>query len=1664
MAVARFVGIGVGEYDNGHLRLERAVPDVEAVAGLLEDSFECTVLNNPVEQAARDCLKGLRNSMLMGGGLLLLWSGHAVRSPADGLRLLARDSGSYDDDGLGAGSDVAAPCAQSGANQLLLIVDTCFSGEAVAAGDVAARIMQRSPPEGEHVWVGVLTSCLPEEMARDGMFGHRLAKLLAEGPEPGPDTRALLVQRWSPQNAYIRGDDLCDAVLKAWGTTAHTPVFRSSGSAWWMFRNPRYDPGTPERVVEHLLLAARGGAGPDEQSWFTGRTAEVDQVVGWVRSGQPGLHVITGSAGTGKTAIAGRVVSLSNPAERERLLAEGEVIGHADPGERSVAAHVHARGLTADRAADSIAGQLVRAGVLDAQPDRRNAAELIGQVQRAAEQRAATPVIMVDGLDEARGHAFAIAKDLLLRLSPYAVVIVSTRELRSSQTEPSLLDVLTAGTAELDLDDPAEQQRGRADMRAYIAGRLVGMDAWMDPEAIATHLAGETTMTSGSPFLLARLVTDQLRASPVDTFQPGWQEQVSHSVEAAFDADLAQISTPGRPEMAAARSPGESARQLLAALTWGLGAGLPEEEWLACANASADGELGRDDISWVLDELGRYIIQDGEARVAVYRIAHQSLADHIRPPFAATSQQIFDPQAQPVAVALLGLYTMLLANGIPATDSGYLRRYAWRHAAAAGPAGLELIRGLAAGEPQLLPDVAMADREVADRLASWGHLLEAVTSAEEAARLYRQLIETSPAFLPDLAGTLGDLGTRYSQVGRRQDALAPAEEAIRIYHALADTSPAFLPALATALNNLGNRYSQVGRWQDALAPAEEALRIRRELAAANRAFLPDLATALNNLGNRYSQVGRRQDALALAEEALRIRRALAAANPAFLPRLASTLNNLGNHYSNIGRRQDALASAEEALQLYQELAAANPAFLPNLASALSNLGVRYSEVSRWQDALAPTEEAVRIRRELAAANPAFLPDLAGTLSNLGTRYSGVGRWQDALAPAEEAVRLYQELADTSPASLPDLADALNNLGTRYSEMGRWQDALAPTEEAVRLYRELAAANPASLPNLADALNNLGVRYSEAGRWQDALAPAEEAVQLRRQLAAADPASLPNLADALNNLGASYSQVGRWQDALAPTGEAVQLRRELAATNRASLPDLASALRNLGNRFSKVGRWQDALAPAKEAVQLYRELDAADRASLPDLADALSDLGVSYCQVGRWQDALAPTGEAVRLYRELAAADPAFLPNLAGALNNLGASYSGVGRWQDALAPAEEAVRLYQELAGTSPTFLPDLASALNNLGNHYSKAGSADRREAVWEHAIAEAAPEAAAYLLVARAGVADASHSAAATWLARALAIDINDRDLVDAAHEQARRHRGPDQAAFDQNWTRLTGMPVPAWLTVDPPLLSSAQAWVATDTYTAQRDHLAAHPELLEATADTAVAEALLAMPEDEAGRYVALRHVAQQDGADAAYQPLLLTLLAHEFTGADPGHQRTLLADRRDDLLTDTVANTLRELAGQQGLQAAAAQRATVLLDLARSGDAEPVFEALTEPSRFPSLLHTLASRSDAESIGSAALVAYTAAATIAEAATAVFYLAVAMATGGDQEQAHDLIGQARAADPAQVPAWINELAELGQQHQGVLQLIPALIAPADQPSPPESSSEDTDDRAD
>jgi tetratricopeptide (TPR) repeat protein len=88
---------------------------------------------------------------------------------------------------------------------------------------------------------------------------------------------------------------------------------------------------------------------------------------------------------------------------------------------------------------------------------------------------------------------------------------------------------------------------------------------------------------------------------------------------------------------------------------------------------------------------------------------------------------------------------------------------------------------------------------------------EAVASAEEAVKLYRRLAADDPAVVANLAMALNNLGVRYGEVGRRDRAVAPTEEAVKLYRRLAADNPAFVADLASALNNLGNRYSEVYR-------------------------------------------------------------------------------------------------------------------------------------------------------------------------------------------------------------------------------------------------------------------------------------------------------------------------------------------------------------------------------------------------------------------------------------------------------------------------------------------------------------------------------------------------------------------------------------------------------------------------------------------------------------------------------------------------------------------------------------------------------------------------------------------------------------------------------------------------------------------------------------
>ncbi len=852
-----YVGIGVGVYDDEAFgKLGHAVPDAEELGKLLaERGYRVDVVADPTDGQARDRLRNLMPGDLLaaGGALVVMWAGHSEPSSEGGLHLVTTNSHRVEASRMSA-ETLAGIAARTGASQILIILDTCYSGtETISATVVADLVIKARPPEASRVWVGVLASAPDYEKARDGVFGARLRKLLRDGPT-SPEQQL----RWSSHSVGVRGDDVCDALVKEWDTREEQqPTWTSYGDPGVMFPNPRYAPGAPEKIVEHLLLAARGVEPGGEGFYFSGRVPQLDRIVRWMATETPGVFLITGPAGCGKSAILGRLVNLSNPEQRSRILAAG-CLAHSDPGEGSVAAYVHARGLAADQLVGSLDDQLVGRGILDPGPTgRRNC----GELQGALEGSGTCPVIAVDGLNELGADSWEIAEQVLRVLGAVARVIVTTRELRPSDDGPSLIETLLPDQI-LDLGGAEYAEETDQAISEYVARRLTGVDTHMDPAKVANAILALSQPQKDGAFLLARVLTTQLRDEPIDTSAVRWQDALSDSVEAAFDRDLGRIPALAKGD----RLLPEAARELLAALSWAYGSGMPDDVWSIAATALSPAQTGydRSDVYWLLGQVGRYIVEDGEGGRAVYRLSHQLFAEDLRRTAAGPSQTA-EQHSAALAASLGNYYQKLLEAGRRADEPAYLWRYMWRHCADGGDAGIAVLRTLAdMDRSAFLPDLAAASDALGSRRARSGQLMTAVASAEEAVALWRELAAANPAFTPDLAGALNNLGIRYSQVGRRGEAIAPAEEAVARYRELAAANPAFTPDLPGALNNLGNRYSEAERedetdriWHEVLHEfqSQPDREVPLLLARASSRPPPDLTQAIDDVLKGLSAAG-----------------------------------------------------------------------------------------------------------------------------------------------------------------------------------------------------------------------------------------------------------------------------------------------------------------------------------------------------------------------------------------------------------------------------------------------------------------------------------------------------------------------------------------------------------------------------------------------------------------------------------------------------------------------------------------------------------------------------------------------------------------------------------------------------------------------------------------
>ncbi|MFE3147808.1 tetratricopeptide repeat protein [Streptomyces sp. NPDC059218] len=1453
---------------------------------------------------------------------IIVWSGHGVLID-DELRLALCDldldveQATRDARALRRGvsaETLVNDAVASGADQILVIIDTCHAGDAVGRGlEKALRRWEgMSTPPGQVKWLGIVASCRRNETSDgSGPLLTALAEVLRDGPSTTEYRSA-----WSAHNESVGGPDLLAALDERWRGEGQTPVTAALGIGLPVFPNPRHVPGAPARLVEHLVLAARG-VGYREEGWFfTGRKEVLGRIVAWLAAGEAGLFLVTGPAGCGKSAVLGRIATLTDPVQRRETEKYGGLReDDPDPGlspDRPLAS-VHLRGLSPLQAVSELARQL---GL----PEPRNTDDFRGELRELSSQ----PVLVLDGLDEVPAeHLRSMIEELVFPLSRSVPVLLGSREraFRSriaedghgDETLPDALARLIGTgvtTADLELEPHTQEDIGE-----YVFRRCAEAGVPQDRARETGDVVASRATAVGGGFLFARLVTGSLLAGVSGGVgEDRWLSGLPDSIEAAFEEDLR--AGPVRVREDGTELPG-AARDLLTALAWTVGRGMPAGGvWEEVAGALGGGDVSYDesDVDWLLSAYGRYVVEDAEGGQAVFRLYHREFVAHL-----AGREGPGGAEAGEVVLAALVTHAEGRAVGGDwgAVDPYVVRGLAW-YAALAGAPGIVMLRGVVercgAGAA---PYLAEALQHFSEQLGTEGDPDGALSTAREALSLWEELERDSPgSHQAAVAHALMNVAVHYADAGDLAGALAPAREAVRIQRALADSgADSTLPALANSLSTLGNRLAGVGDHEGALDPTWEAVRIYRELAAQNpAAFRPGLAGTLANLAAHLGAGGQHRAALPHAKEAAGIFRELDALHPgAFLDDLATALNNLAGFLGSTGAHADALPPAENAVRIRRALVQGRFGALLPLAGALHNLSLRRADAGDREGALAPIREAVDIHRELGSRHPtAFLPGLAGALTNLSQRISATGDPEGARAPAQEAARLYSKLAAEQPGAFrPNLARSLSTLAGTFAD-GAPESAVALMREAVRIQRELAAEQTvAHLPALAGFLHNLARALFAAGDTSAALPQAEEAVSVFRRLVSRDPdAFSPEFATALCQLGSNRAVLGDVSGALASTREALVIQRELAAQQPVFRPDLAATLTNLANHLNDAGDPAAALQAAEESVALHRELTMENPAAFRSgLAGALIPLTECLAATGSSQKALSPAHESVRLWREIVAdqADT-FLPKLATALNNLGAYLEQNRDYDGAVTATREAVAIRQGLVMAHPeafetvfvTTLGNLAKALVRTDGHTSAIRAFDA--AVESFATVHPATarrlgvERGVFLLSCPAPSAEAGVRELVAFLAAGSGGtgEPGGPDPVTVRARRALRAYG-DPDAVRTAWEEETFAPAPAWLTLSPKALELVGSWMFAPDWPGSRDVWSRNADVLGSQEAATALEELAFLDPGTAQRHAALREAVLVHGVTAAYDPLILAEQVTEWVGcADWAESRVFLQD--------------------------------------------------------------------------------------------------------------------------------------------------------------------------
>jgi DNA-binding SARP family transcriptional activator len=280
--------------------------------------------------------------------------------------------------------------------------------------------------------------------------------------------------------------------------------------------------------------------------------------------------------------------------------------------------------------------------------------------------------------------------------------------------------------------------------------------------------------------------------------------------------------------------------------------------------------------------------------------------------------------------------------------------------------------------------------EAADLIDRLTDFLEISTYWNEAAAAHALALQASreaadPARVARAALALSTM--RYL-AGQAEASISLAEEAAAIYRARGDR-----PGEARALDQVGVAHFRTGRWREAVACFSEA-RVRYQSAED----LQGVAETLGHAGVCGWQLGRHAEAAAQMQEALALYRAVGDRRGEM-----KVLINLGRVHFFSGLYRDALDAYSEALQGAREIGSAL-----DEAILYQNIGSVHRDTGDHGEALAAYRKALAMYREIGD-----LPDQAEALNDIGAIYESAACYDEALAHHQRAHQIAEDVGDLS---------------------------------------------------------------------------------------------------------------------------------------------------------------------------------------------------------------------------------------------------------------------------------------------------------------------------------------------------------------------------------------------------------------------------------------------------------------------------------------------------------------------------------------------------------------------------------------------------------------------------------------------------------------------------